>query len=128
MKLKYLVLVIALSASVTVGSFVSLTPVSASSHGSIQQNGLTPGQQQVLQSIARQTWRFFDADTDPNTHLPMDNIGLYGAPARGTYTSPTNIGVYFWSVVAAQDLELVDPAGALQRATATLTEVEKLSK
>jgi hypothetical protein len=57
----------------------------------------------------------------------MDNLGLYGAPS-GPSTSPTNIGVYFWSVVAAHDLGFIDAQGALQRANATLSEVEKLTK
>ena len=90
--------------------------------------GLTGQQRQALLAIAHDTWRFFDADTDPATHLPLDNIGFAGAPARGTYTSPTNVGVYFWSVVAARDLELVDRRGALRRADATLGEVERLTK
>jgi hypothetical protein len=87
-----------------------------------------PSGRDSLQSIARDTWKFFDADTDPTTHLPMDNIGLDGAPARGTYTSATNIGVYFWSVVAAQDMGLIHRSDALARASATLTAVEQLSK
>lgn len=91
------------------------------------QGALSQSQRQTLYDYARQTWKFFDADTDPNTHLPMDNLGLNGAP-NGPYTSPTNIGVYFWSVVAAQDLHLITPDQALQRANATLTEVERLSK
>lgn len=106
-------------------SVAHAAPSNRSASGSGQ---LSYGQQQVLHNIAKQTWRFFDADVDPNTHLPMDNIGLYGAPARGAYTSPTNIGVYFWSVTAAQDLGLITHAQALQRANATLTEVEKISK
>ena len=89
---------------------------------------LTDAQQRVLYEIARQTWRFFDADTDPNTHLPMDNIGLYAAPARGAYTSPSNVGVYLWSMVAANDLRLASRASLVGRAKATLTEVEHLSK
>jgi hypothetical protein len=92
------------------------------------QTRLTGEQREALQAIARDTWRFFDADTDPGTHLPMDNIGLQGAPARGAYTSPTNVGVYFWSAVAAQDLGLVDRRGAFRRADALLTEVERLTK
>ena len=93
------------------------------------QGNLTAAQQAVLSQIARQTWSFFDADIDPATHLPMDNFGLEGASSqRGTYTSPTDIGVYFWSVVAAQDLSIIPRAAALQRASATLMEVEHLSK
>lgn len=86
------------------------------------------GHRQQLESIAHDTWKFFDADTDPNTHLPMDNIGFGVAPARGSYTSPSNIGVYFWSVVAAEDMGLIDHAAAVDRVTATLTEVEHLTK
>jgi Putative glucoamylase/Protein of unknown function (DUF3131) len=89
---------------------------------------LSHDQLQQLQAIARDTWRFFDADTDPATHLPLDNIGLNGAPARGAYTSPTNIGVYFWSVVAAHDMGVIDRRAELDRVTATLAEVERLSK
>lgn len=127
MKLKHVALVLVLFISMSVGSLANVTAASASSHNQAHPEGLSPGQRQVLYTIARQTWGFFDADTDPNTHLPIDNLGLYGAPS-GPYTSPTNIGVYFWSVVAAQDLGLIDQNGAFQRANATLTEVEHLSK
>ncbi|MDQ6670222.1 MAG: DUF3131 domain-containing protein [Chloroflexota bacterium] len=89
---------------------------------------LSRAQRQQLEAIARDTWTFFDADTDPSTHLPLDNIGFNGAPARGAYTSPTNIGVYFWSVVAAHDMRIIDRTAELQRVNATLTEVERLSK
>ena len=67
-------------------------------------------QRSVLGGIARDTWRFYGADVDPNTHLPLDNLGP-GA-TRGTYTSAANIGVYLWAVVAARDLGLIAPPGA----------------
>lgn len=127
--MKRLILTIALFAALC-ASAAGAGTASAATPGShvAQQGGLTYGQQQVLYAIARQTWRFFDADTDPNTHLPMDNIGLYGAPATGAYTSPTDIGVYFWSVVAAQDMGIIDYNGAYQRVNAILSEVESLTK
>jgi hypothetical protein len=59
-------------------------------------------------SYAAQTWRCFAVD--PTTHLPTDTIGLGGASPRGTYTSPTTIGVYLWSVVAAMELGLISRA------------------
>jgi hypothetical protein len=105
-----------------------LPATGASAEDGPTQTRLTGDQREALQAIARDTWRFFDADADPTTHLPMDNVGLQGAPARGTYTSPTNVGVYFWSVVAAQDLRLVDRRGAFRRADALLSEVERLTK
>ena len=127
MKLKHVFLCIMLLAAISTSSFVGVRSASATTHTNASSSGLTNRQKVVLYGIAYQTWRFFDADTDPNTHLPMDNLGLYGAPS-GPYTSPTNIGVYFWSVVAAHDLGFIDYNGALQRANATLTEIEHLSK
>lgn len=127
MKLKHVLLCIMLLAAISASSLVGVTSASAATHTNASSSGLTNRQKVVLYGIAYQTWRFFDADTDPNTHLPMDNLGLYGAPS-GPYTSPTNIGVYFWSVVAAHDLGFIDYNGALQRANATLTEIEHLSK
>ena len=59
-------------------------------------------QRAVLHGIAADTWRFYAADVDPTTHLPLDNLGP-GA-VRGTYTSAANVGVYLWAVVAAHDL------------------------
>jgi len=127
LKLKHVFLYLVLFVAISASSLVGATTASAATRTTATQSGLTPGQKVVLYAIAYQTWHFFDADTDSNTHLPMDNLGLYGAPS-GPYTSPTNIGVYFWSVVAAHDLGFIDYNGALQRANATLSEVEKLSK
>ena len=36
---------------------------------------LTSHQRAVLHGIARDTWRFYGADVDPTTHLPLDNLG-----------------------------------------------------
>jgi hypothetical protein len=87
---------------------------------------LTPQQRTVLHGIAQDTWRFYAADVDPTTHLPLDNLGP--GSARGTYTSAANIGVYLWAVVAAHDLGLIDTGRADQLATATLDEVTTLKR
>lgn len=95
-----------------------------------QAQTLTPEQRRDLQAIAADTWRFYgyNADVDPGTDLPRDNIGLGGAPAQGNYTSPTNIGVYLWSIVAAQDMHLIDRPTAMDRLTRAITTVERLRK
>src|SRR5579863_1790656 len=83
-----------------------------------------PGAQRMaLMQIARDTWRFYAADVDPNTHLPMDNFGANGL---GKYTSAANVGVYLWAVVAARDLGLVSRSRAQSLLRATLTEVQGL--
>ncbi|MFL5865364.1 MAG: glucoamylase family protein [Solirubrobacteraceae bacterium] len=87
---------------------------------------LTGQQRAVLQGIAADTWRFYAADVDPVTHLPLDNLGP-GA-VRGAYTSSANIGVYLWAVVAARDLGLIDTAAAQRMAAATLKEVARLKR
>src|SRR5438045_2761092 len=87
---------------------------------------LSPQQRQVLYGIAKDTWRFFGADVDPKTHLPLDNLGP--GNVRGAYTSASNIGVYLWSVVAARDLGLVSTARAEALAGSTLREVATLKR
>ncbi|HEY1712181.1 MAG TPA: glucoamylase family protein [Solirubrobacteraceae bacterium] len=88
--------------------------------------GLTAQQRAVLHGIAADTWRFYAADVDPTTHLPLDNLGP-GA-VRGAYTSAANIGVYLWAVVAARDMHLIDTATAQRLASATLNEVATLKR
>ena len=80
----------------------------------------------MLHGIAADTWKFYAADVDPSTNLPLDNLGP-GA-ARGTYTSAANIGVYLWAVVAAHDLGLIDRARADSLISATLDEVATLKR
>nr|MDQ6898329.1 hypothetical protein [Candidatus Dormibacteraeota bacterium] len=90
------------------------------------QGALNAQQRAVLYSIARDTWKFYAADVDPNTHLPLDNIGPNGK--RGTYTSAANIGVYLWAVVAANDLGLISREGARAEIAFTLLEVGRLAR
>jgi hypothetical protein len=87
---------------------------------------LSAKQRSVLQGIAQATWKFYGADVDPTTHLPLDNLGP-GA-VRGTYTSAANIGVYLWAVVAAHDLRLISRPQARSLITSTLGEVGTLKR
>src|SRR6478735_2346528 len=50
---------------------------------------LTTQQRAALYKIAKDTWAFYEKDVDPNTHLPLDNLGP--GDVRGTYTSAANI-------------------------------------
>jgi len=86
----------------------------------------TSQQRAVLQGIARDTWRFYGADVDPVTHLPLDNLGP--GTVRGEYTSAANVGVYLWAVVAAHDLGLISSSQADQMAGATMREVAGLKR
>jgi len=95
-------------------------------------SGLTQSQRAGLRAIASDTWKFYGADIDPATSLPMDNITFAGGSSSptsfGTYTSAANIGVYLWAVVAARDLGLISTDQATARLRATLTEVSALKR
>jgi hypothetical protein len=89
--------------------------------------GLNGQQEANLLSVARQTWNFYQADIDPATNLPMDNITYAGGSATpttfGAYTSAADIGVYLWAVVSARDLHVISTPEAVARIRATLEEV-----
>ncbi len=94
--------------------------------------GLSGSQRATLLSVARDTWKFYSADTDPVTHLPLDNLTFAGGSATptayGRYTSAANIGVYLWAVVAAKDLGLIGRPQARALVSATLAEVANLRR
>lgn len=87
---------------------------------------LTASQRATLLGIARDTWSFYADDVDPNTHLPLDNLGP-GA-ARGQYTSAANIGLYLDAVVAANDMKLVSRPQARELLSETLRSVQGLKR
>jgi hypothetical protein len=95
-------------------------------------SALSAAQRATLRSIAQQTWKFYSGDVDPNTHLPRDNVSYAGGSATptayGNYTSASNIGVYLWAVVAANDLGLVGRKQARALLQATLSEVQRLKR
>jgi hypothetical protein len=96
----------------------------AAARPDVEGSALTAAQRAVLRGIASDTWKFYAADVDPGTHLPLDNLGP-GA-VRGSYTSAANIGVYLWAVVAARDLHLISEQRAVSLLSATLTSVAQL--
>jgi len=91
-------------------------------------SALTSAQRARLQAIAADTWKFAEADVDPATDLPMDNIALGATPSQGTYTSPTDIGVNLWSIIDAGDLHLISQQEETRRLGDALTAIEKLQK
>jgi putative glucoamylase/uncharacterized protein DUF3131 len=79
--------------------------------------------------LVRDTWRSFTAMTVPATGLPADNIGGALDPAtRARYTSPTNIGAYLWSAVAAEDLGVISRRELVSRVRTTLSSLARLPR
>jgi hypothetical protein len=98
----------------------------------VSYSGLTSTQQATLLGIARDSWKFYSTDLDPNTHLPLDNVTFAGGwstpTSYGRYTSAANVGLYMWAVVAATDLGLISHAQAVAQLTPTLQELHNLTR
>jgi hypothetical protein len=91
--------------------------------------GLSRGDRATLQQWAVDTWRSMSAMVVPRSGLPADNIGgNLDARSRSAYTSPTNIGMYLWSTVAARDLGLISSGEATDRIAVTLDSVSRLER
>jgi cellobiose phosphorylase len=90
---------------------------------------ITGADRQMLRQIARQTWRFFDDFVGPQTHwLPPDNYQEFLRTELAPRTSPTNIGLWLTSLLAARDFGYVSTDIVIERARATLQTLEKLER
>ena len=92
-------------------------------------DALTMEERATLLGYAKDTWRSFEELTWPNG-LPADSLCHKGDGWSRplTHTSPTNIGAYLWSVVAAERLKLIDPAEAASRLDQTLKTLAGLER
>ena len=116
-----------LTATAALAMGAAVTPAHASAPAD-DAAPLTSGQRRRLRTIAADTWKYFaKAGVDPVTHLPLDNITLGATPARGTYTSPTNVGINLWCIISAYDLGFISRAEQIRRLGDALDAIEKLS-
>jgi cyclic beta-1,2-glucan synthetase len=90
---------------------------------------MTASDAKDLRMIARRTWRFFETFVTPaDNMLPPDNFQEVPRPAIAHRTSPTNIGLYLLSVVAARDFGWTGTLGTIERLEASFETLGKLSK
>jgi cyclic beta-1,2-glucan synthetase len=84
----------------------------------------------VLRLTARRTWRFFETFVTAEDHgLPPDNVQDDPTLVIAHRTSPTNIGLYLLSVIAAHDfgwLGTVDAVSRLESALAAMNSLERV--
>jgi cyclic beta-1,2-glucan synthetase len=82
-----------------------------------------------LRLTARRTWRFFETFVTPSENmLPPDNFQEDPKPVVAHRTSPTNIGLYLLSTVAARDFGWAGTAETLDRLEATVGSMQKLPR
>ncbi len=91
--------------------------------------GIDADERGELRTIARRTWRFFeDFVTAEENNLPPDNFQEDPKPVVAHRTSPTNIGLYLISVLAARDFGWIGTIEALERIEATLATMDRLER
>jgi cellobiose phosphorylase len=82
-----------------------------------------------LRELAEQIWQFYEETvTEENHWLPPDNVQL--DPPNGTAhrTSPTNIGMYLASALAARDFGFIDTPGLIMRLERTIATIERMER
>ena len=82
-----------------------------------------------LRLIARRTWRFFETFVTPaDNMLPPDNFQEDPKPVVAHRTSPTNIGLYLLSTVAARDFGWAGTLETVERLEATFDSLRRLPR
>ncbi|HEX5042981.1 MAG TPA: glucoamylase family protein [Candidatus Polarisedimenticolaceae bacterium] len=90
---------------------------------------MTAGASAILRAVARRTWRYFETFVSAEDHfLPPDNYQEDPRPVLAHRTSPTNIGLYLLSTVAARDFGWIGTCEMVDRLEATLTTVHRLER
>jgi cyclic beta-1,2-glucan synthetase len=83
----------------------------------------------TLRSISRRTWRFFEKFVSPDDHfLPPDNFQEDPKGVVAHRTSPTNIGLYLLSILAARDFGWLGTRDAVERWEATLQTMVQMER
>jgi cyclic beta-1,2-glucan synthetase len=92
-------------------------------------NPISRADAQALRLTARRTWRFFETFVTAEEHaLPPDNFQEEPKPVIAHRTSPTNIGLYLLSVIAARDFGWMGTHEAVDRIEATLETMKRMER
>ena len=92
-------------------------------------NPVSAADAQVLRLGARRTWRFFETFVTAEDHmLPPDNFQESPKPVVAHRTSPTNLGLYLLSTIAARDFGWMGIFETTQRLDATFTSMNRLDR
>jgi cyclic beta-1,2-glucan synthetase len=109
--------------SPAVAHWISLPPRAAAAQPLSEEDVL------MLRLTARRTWRFFETFVGPEDHaLPPDNFQEMPAPVVAHRTSPTNLGLYLLSIIAAHDFGWIGTVAAIERLEATLATMNGLER
>ncbi|MCK6576070.1 glycosyl transferase, partial [Myxococcota bacterium] len=83
----------------------------------------------LLRLTARRTWRYFETFVTVDDHdLPPDNVQEDPQHVVAHRTSPTNIGLYLLSAVAAHDMGWLGTAAFVVRVESTFATLDQLER
>ncbi len=90
---------------------------------------LTEADRAYLRDVARDTWSYFaTCVTASDHHLPPDNLQTEPQAMLARRTSPTNIGFYLLSALAAQRFGFIQADELRQRLARTMATLERLPR
>ncbi|MBR0235967.1 MAG: hypothetical protein IJQ37_05880 [Clostridia bacterium] len=82
-----------------------------------------------IRSYAFDMWRFFADNVGAETaHLPPDNVQYSPIHAVAYRTSPTDIGLYFTSMLAARDFGFITTEELYRRTVAAMDSLSKMAR
>jgi cyclic beta-1,2-glucan synthetase len=88
-----------------------------------------PSETKFLRELARRTWRYFDDFVgEAGSWLPPDNYQVSPRNDIAFRTSPTNIGLWMVSVVAARDFGYITTDQAVDRLSRSLESLRGLER
>ncbi len=94
-----------------------------------KKRALNESEHLFVRRVARETWRFFDDLVGPQSHwLPPDNSQESIRIEVANRTSPTNIGLYLLSVLAAHDFGYVTTRQLSERLSTAFDTMGHLEK
>jgi cyclic beta-1,2-glucan synthetase len=94
-----------------------------------EEKGITDEEKKTLTEYSEKIWRFFSENVDARTnYLPPDNIQTAPTDAVAYRTSPTNIGFYLLSCLAAVDFGFITKDECERRLKNSFSVIESLDK
>ncbi len=89
---------------------------------------LSTRQRAFLTLVARRTWHFFETNVGPaDNWLPPDNVQIGDHEIVAHRTSPTNIGMFLVSALAARDLGFITTSDFVARGRNTIDTLGKMA-
>ena len=90
---------------------------------------LSRPEKDTVLSLARDTWHFFEKNVHAGTgFLPPDNVQLQPEKGPAMRTSPTNMGLYLLSCLAAREMGLISAPQMIRRMQRTVETMEHLPR